>query len=387
MRRSIAYASFHHLGVIDVDGGDERYPEYDVPDQRGWQWGPELGQGRILLTSYEDTAIEKTVVGDVVTHTWVLDTATGGLREVLVLDRPSRWMTCVGVLAGGERVVVSAIVEGEQRLWLMDLCGGNQRELTRRGEGFHYGVHVSPDERTLSCHVTRGKQAGTLSRKSYPSYSIHTIDIETAERTHIVGHEEHLYFGPVWSPDGRTLAYVDCLYREDPAHFWAALCTANVGSGEHRVVTEAQSHWYGTSYGPAESRGGGSNTTQWSPDGRTLTYTRKLPDSHPDCDYHPERPDHQENVYNPDVARGGTQLCLLDPVSGDVDELTDAEEGKWDFRAAWSPEGDRIAFARARVAEPAELWVMDSDGSNPRFLTRGSEGRGADHPRWVSAGI
>ena len=33
-------------------------------------------------------------------------------------------------------------------------------------------------------------------------------------------------------------------------------------------------------------------------------------------------------------------------------------------------------------AAPA-IWVMDSDGTNPRQVTRGLDDRGADHRRWL----
>ena len=382
--RRIAFASFGRIGVIDEDGGNERYLDYDMPGQKSWALGPELGDGRrIVLTSREETAIEKEVIGDLTTHTWLLDTTTGGLSEIMTRDRPSAWLLCVAFLPGGERLVAAAMQDGEQRLHVMDLDGGHRRELTAAGAGFHYGVELSPGGRSLACHVTGGKFRGP--RPPYPSYSIHVIDIASGERTVVTGDPDHLFFGPTWSRDGGRLAFIDCRYRSDPAHFWADIAVAEVATRESHTVTSGQSHWYGTSYGPAESRGGGSNTTAWV--GESLSYTRKMPGSHPDCDHHAERPDHQENVYSPASARGGTQICLIDPRTGGERELTSHEEGRWDFRPRWSARGDRVVFARARVTQPAELWTMDADGSHPRFLTRGHGSRGADHPCWVSVAL
>jgi TolB protein len=148
-------------------------------------------------------------------------------------------------------------------------------------------------------------------------------------------------------------------------------------------VSSGQRHWFGAAYGPAEARGGGSNTPHWSPDGATVTYTRIAPGSHPDCEYHPERPDHEELVYRPELARGGTQLCTLDPFSGRVTELTEFQEHRWDCRPMWSPDGRQIAFTRAVVGQPSEIWVIKGDDKNQRLLTRGYGERGADHPRWL----
>ena len=49
----------------------------------------------------------------------------------------------------------------------------------------------------------------------------------------------------------------------------------------------------------------------------------------------------------------------------------------------WSPDGSRLAFMRADIGRLPELWVMDADGGNKRLLSRGLNGTGADHPRWV----
>ena len=83
------------------------------------------------------------------------------------------------------------------------------------------------------------------------------------------------------------------------------------------------------------------------------------------------------------LEEGGSQLCLLNPETGEITELTAAEEGVWDFRAAWSPDGDRIAFTRVRAGAPRELWIMHADGSIPYRLTDGYQHKGADFARWL----
>ena len=62
---------------------------------------------------------------------------------------------------------------------------------------------------------------------------------------------------------------------------------------------------------------------------------------------------------------GSTQLYSLDPGSGVETRLTDLKSGV--SQPALSSDGKRIA-AIVRV-EVDELWVMGSDGSNPRSLT------------------
>jgi TolB protein len=144
---------------------------------------------------------------------------------------------------------------------------------------------------------------------------------------------------------------------DDPHHFRADLAVARADGSGHRVVTTGQSHWFGTPFG--------SNMTEWSPDGRTITYTRLLEGS------------------TRDLSAGGSQLCVLDPATGELFELTPPQAGVWDFRAAWSPDGTRIAFTRLRPNAARELWIMHADGSHSRRLTDGFQHKGADFARWL----
>src|SRR5262249_43608655 len=162
---------------------------------------------------------------------------------------------------GEKRFIVSGVVDGEQRLFEMDLDGRNQAPVTQTGEGFHYGVSLSHDGRRIALHVTQGKPAF----HNPGEYSINVLDLATKKRTLVAGHPAHLYFGPTWSANDEWLAYLDCHHGEDPAHFRSALAIGRADGSEHRVVTPPQSHWFGTPFG--------SNMTEWSPDGQTVTWT------------------------------------------------------------------------------------------------------------------
>jgi TolB protein len=102
-------------------------------------------------------------------------------------------------------------------------------------------------------------------------------------------------------------------------------------------------------------------------------------------EFQAQRPDldHFNRDFKPQLARGGTEIWQIDPRDGASKPLTRNEPGVWDFRGSPSPDGKWIAFCRAATGEAPALWVMKSDGSEARELTRGWEGRGADHPRWL----
>jgi len=347
----------HVLGFINPDGTEERYPDFDKPGQRSWVFGPQFADGRrILLTSFEKADTTEVRAGRVKTHDWIYDISTGELAEILLANRPSLQVRTHALIEGDRRVIATAIIGGEERVFLSNLDGTEQDELTEAGGGFHYALALSGDQRRLALHVTGGKP----SFYNPGPYSVNVIELATKKRTLVAGRPAHLYFGPHWSPDDRWLVYMDCLNEEDPAHFRAAVCVGRSDGSEHRVVTPVQSHWFGTPFG--------SNMPEWSPDGQTITYTRLL-----------------ENSAR-DMSRGGAQICLLNPFTGKIAELTPAVEGQWDFRAAWSPEGNKIHFTRVSNGAPRELWSIDPDGGNPRRLTRGYREKGADFARWLHVG-
>jgi TolB protein len=102
-------------------------------------------------------------------------------------------------------------------------------------------------------------------------------------------------------------------------------------------------------------------------------------------EYRTDRPDvdHFNRDYQPELARGGSEICRLEPRGGRVERLTRSDPPVWDFRACESPDGRRIAFCRAATGEVPSLWTMDSGGGEPRAISRGIDGKGADHPRWL----
>jgi len=374
LRLWVSFASRGKIGLINPDGTEERYLEFDVPGQVSWQTGPQFSDGRrIILLSLEEG---KPWEGKVQTHLWIYDLQTQDLVEIATKDRPAPFMVCCALLPGEERMVVGPIIDGEQRIFTMNLDGSDQMPLTRHGEGFAYGVALSPDATCLAFHVTG---PGDL------PYRIMVMDLNGHNRVTVAQHPDHLYFGPAWSPDGQWLLYQDCHFRVDPGHDWADLCIGRPDGSEHRVITQGRRQWFGTSYGDPETRGGGSELPQWSPDGSVVTYTRALPNSKTAWEFQPQRPDtdHFNRDYKPDEARGGTEICLLNPFSGEVKQLSHNDPPLWDFRARFSPDGRQLLFSRAAVGRPCEIWVMDRDGENQRFLTRGYQGMGADHARWL----
>jgi len=366
------------VGLARADGSEVRHLKFDVAGQVSWGYGPAFRDGeRIILISFDT---EKTWERTCRSSLWLYNIGTGDLTEIARENPPGAYVPACALLPGEERVIVNPMINGKQTVMIMDLDGSNQQAVTRFEDGFSYCVSLSPDAKRVAFHVAEA-----------PNYHIVVTNLDGSGRTVIAADPDHLYFGPTWSHDGEWLLYLDCHSPTDPGHEWADLCIGRPDGSEHRVVTQGQSHWFTTAYGGPDSTGGGSNMPRWSPEAMVATYTRTLAGSRPAWRHNPGSVGKKEFRldYLPEEARGGTEICVLDPFGAGVTALTTLDSGarghesRWDFRTAWSPDGRRIAFCRAFVGQPSELWVMNADGSEQRFLTRGLHGLGADHPMWV----
>jgi Tol biopolymer transport system component len=364
--------------LLNADGGGLRYLDFKVPNQVTWQPGPFLSDGRraifLSLEARRDGPgrpfaeyYHKTP-----THLWLYDLEHDALTEIAKRDRLAVFYT-PALLVSDDRLLVQVVRDQGGQIFSINLDGSDAREFTRLGEGLPYGLSLSPDGRRVAYHLA-----------SPQGYQIWTSNSEGADRVLVAAQPEHLYFGPSWSPDGQWLLFQDCHFKTDPGHDWCDLCIARPDEAEMRVLTEGQAMWFAATYGNPQNRGGGSNLAGWTRDGQIL-FPRKLPEAKVAWEFQPQRPDtdHFNRDFKPEQARGGVEICRLNPRSGAVTRLTHSASPVWDFRASESPDGRSVVFCRAKTGDVPAIWVIGADDANPRFLTRGFEDKGADHPRWL----
>ncbi len=364
--------------IMDAGGGGLQVLDFQEPDQVTWQPAGFFRDGRrILLLSMEARRDGPgrpfaEYYTRTPTHIWTYDLQDKRLTEVATRDRMAVFYT-PQLLLDDERMLVQVFRDQVGQIFSMNLDGTDAREFTAEGEGLPYGFSLNRERRRVAFHLASPK-----------GYQVWTSDFDGRRRTLVAAHPDHLYFGPAWSPDGEWLAYQDCRFRQDPGHDWSDVCVSRPDGSEQRVLTQGQSHWFGASYGSPGNRGGGSNMLSWTRDGAIL-FSRKLPGSKVPWEYQPQRPDtdHFNRDYKPESARGGTEICRIDPGGGAIRVLTGSRPPVWDLRAGESPDGRTIVFCRARTGRMPEIWGMESNGDNARRLTRGLRGRGADHPRWL----
>ncbi len=377
-RGRLFFTSQGQTALIGADGGGLRYLKFDVPNQATWQPCGFFSDGRrVLFLSMEPRRDGPgkpfaEYYHQTPTHLWIHDLDSGLLTEIATRDRMAPFYT-PQLLLNDQRLLVQVVKASGAQIFSMNLDGSDAREFTRPGDGFPYGLSLSPDRQRVAYHLATST-----------GYQIWVSDIDGGNRIKVAADLAHLYFAPAWSPDGQWLLYQDCQHGQDPGHDWSDVCISRPDGSEQRVLTRGQSMWFAASYGNLDQHGGGSNVPTWTTDGAIL-FPRKLPGAKVPWEFQAARPDtdHFNREYKPELARGGTEICRLDPRDGDLTRLTHSDPAVWDFRQSQSPDGRLIVFCRAATGELPAIWVMDSDGSNPRELTKGLDNRGADHPRWL----
>jgi TolB protein len=372
------FVSQGKTAIMNSDGSGLRYLELNAPKQEIWQPSGFFSDGRRVLF----LSMEKRRDGPgrpfneyytlTPTHLWTYDLESGALKEIATLNRMAVFYT-PQLLLNDDRMLVQVVRNKVGQIFSMNLDGSDAREFTRADEGFPYGLSLSPDGRRVAFHLAAGS-----------GYEIWTSDLDGADRIKVAARPGHIYFGPMWSPDGQLLAYQDCEPGRDPGHDWSDIWVARPDGSEQRPLTREQPMWFAATYGNEQNHGGGSNVVAWTHDGAIL-FPRRLPGSKVAWEFQPQRPDtdHFNRDYKPDLAQGGTEIHRLDPRDGSVKRLTGSEPPVWDFRCSESPDRRYILFCRAAKGEPPAIWLMDTDGANPHMLSKGLDERGADHPRWI----
>ena len=240
--------------------------------------------------------------------------------------------------------------------------------------GYPYGFAEAPQGGMFACHMALDDPEFNPGENVY---SINTVSMDGTRRL-VYGGAGKLCFGPVWSPDGKWLAFQVYTTAEDPGHHFGDVMICREDGSEARQLGPEKSHYGATAYGLRDFRAGGTNWVQWTPEGKVLT-SRMLPGSHPDCRFDASQANHEELVYDPSAGKGGCGFTEIDPVTGEETVLTPAVEGQWDFRAVFSPDGGKMLFTRCRFGEAAGLYLMDRKTGDIRFLTDGENHHGADH--------
>jgi Tol biopolymer transport system component len=348
-------ANAQRVGAIRPDGSNERYPEFGLA-------GQPLRMGKV---SADGKQAELLNLRD--SKTWRYDFIDKSLQEIK--------LPTFEALPGGKLYLHTENVADVYTVFTTDAAGAN-RENVYSSPGFGYGLGLSPDGGKLAYHIT-----GTPGKNPY---EIYVLDLKSGKNQLIISDPKYIHFGPEWSKDGKWLLYQRCAYQQDPGHDRSDVCISRADGSEQRVLTTGQSHWFAAAYGTPQQHSSGSNRPVWSPDCSKIACALLLPDSRTAWPWAKDRPDtdHFNRDYHPEQANGGTRICVIDVGTGKITTILQDPTPTWNLRLAWSPDGKQIAFVRADVGCLGELWIIDADGGNKRFLTHGYRGTGVDFPTW-----
>ncbi len=180
--------------------------------------------------------------------------------------------------------------------------------------------------------------------------SLYVWDIATRE-LHKIFEDPQGVSPPMWSPDGRYLAFACQLTRASPEHRWAnaKLCLIQPDGSGLRVVANDV---FLQSVFEFE---GDRQYLDWSPDSQWLVYVS-------DTD--------QPEISIVNIETGERRLIAASPAK--------------DVNPDWSPDGSHIAFASNRNGKD-EIFVVDADGNNLVSLTPNAQADSYS-PIWSPSG-
>ncbi|MGH9867519.1 MAG: Tol-Pal system beta propeller repeat protein TolB [Candidatus Polarisedimenticolia bacterium] len=144
-----------------------------------------------------------------------------------------------------------------------------------------------------------------------------------------------LNLSPVWSPDGKQLAFVS--YKKGTPRLY-------VYNGDDGSTVDVSPDASELCVAP-----------DWSPDGRLIAFSS--------------------------ASQGESEIYVLDVAAKRARKITSTKGS--DTSPAWSPTGREIAFTSGRSGRP-HIWIMDAEGGNARRVT--TSGDYNDSPAWSPAG-
>ena len=295
----------------------------------------------------------------------------------------------------------------DNELYVMNADGTGAKRLTRNpGLG---GPAWSPNGRKL-VFAKRPQRSGAACRPASRCHDeIYVINADGSELRRLTRNAV-ADNNPVWSPDGRRIAFVRDRDRQ----------TVNIyvmnadGSDQRRLTpTVRRRPWVGLEWSPdwkkiAFIASGGplgrpdifvmnadgsdlrnvTNTVTtsfdfaWSPDGRRIAYLEGSPGGAPltivnadGSGRHPLTGPLMVDLGSPSWSPDGRTIAftggsVLYTVHADGTGLRKLTHGPgWNVDPRWSPNGRRILFMSGRDGPGTDLFVMNADGSGERNLT------------------
>jgi len=261
-------------------------------------------------------------------------------------------------------------------LWVMDVASGKSVRLG--GEKPAGGPVWSNDGKWLAYHGAVGEQHGLV--MAHPDGSGATFLASLSDtNSPLPGTGNDV----AWSPDGRQIAFVSSTPGDvaaqasgDPMVVTRYLYKPDAGEGMTRFNDNQRLHIFVVDVASKQIRqltngNFDEHSIDWSPDGKLLLFASN-------------REPNQDEFFNYD-------LFTLQLSDNRIQRLTATESNEYD--PLWSPDGKYITFRGTRrgltdretTMEDTHVWVMNADGSNRRQIGAVIDSRQGS-PGWASDG-
>ena len=251
------------------------------------------------------------------------------------------------VMPGGKEVVIEwdgglyrVSLDGLQTKLIQDLAPGSNRWDERHWADRFGGTNLSADASEASSRLAfstcRYSQSVPWSEKEYFQSEVVTTDLDGTALRRLTDNLAEDYY-PVWSPDGARLAY----FTESSLHK-ISLATVSVAGGDsQKLVT----------FGFKELA---PRPPSWSPAGNLIAFLL-IGETIPYC-----------RSSECELSHWTWHRRILHTVGADGSGFKAIFEVS--SEPAWSPDGERIAFAK-RHGGRISLFTADPDGSDMEFVT------------------
>src|ERR1700694_2199112 len=260
------------------------------------------------------------------------------------------------------------------QLWIMDLA--TQKSARVGGEKDFGGSPLwSPDGKWLAFDGTQGDKSGLLVARA-DSSDITFLAQWSGTNSPLPGTGKEM----TWSPDGKQIAFISSAPGSeaadasgDPMVITRYLYKPDAGEGLTRFNDNQRLHIFVVDVSTKQVRqltqgNFDEHSIDWSPDGKEILFASN-------------REPNQDEFFNYDI-------FALKAADSSIRRLTATEYNE--YEPLWSPDGKRIVFRGTRrgltdretTMEDTHVWVMNADGSDRREIGAVLDNRqGA--PRWA----
>lgn len=221
---------------------------------------------------------------------------------------------------GSRLVFVQEDGDHNHFLYVINADGSNLKQLTTEPGTVSWPVYNgssswSPDSKRI-----------VFQRYHHDEYGVYRINADGTGETDLTPDTDYDFY-PRWSPDGGSIAFLS--WRDGDV----AIYLMNSDGSNQRRLTHQES--------------GGLGSINWSPDGKKIVFTRKMPE-----------PDGPRDIFVVDVA-GGAPINLTNSAATE-------------YWPVWSPDGSRIAFYHLEENEDGSgtwsAYTMTPDGHDVTFI-------------------